>query len=101
MEINAIMQAVQTGLPEAEIKILQQQLQQHINYLISNDFDRLVQLLYTIDVNEKKLRTLLQQQQDTDAAEIISTMMIERQLQKAQSKAQFKNTTSDDDEEKW
>ena len=95
------MQAVQTGLPEAEIKLLKQQLQQHINYLINNDFERLVQLLYTIDVDEKKLKVLLQQHQGIDAAEIISDMMIERQLQKMQTKAQFKDHWNKDEEERW
>jgi hypothetical protein len=101
MEINAIIQAVQTGLPEAEVKLLQQQLQQHINHLINNDFERLVQVLYTVDVDEKKLKTLLHEHKDVDAAQIISELIIQRQLQKQQTKADFKNQWNAEDEERW
>jgi hypothetical protein len=57
-------------------------LQQHINELIQNDFNRLLTILYRIDVDEDKLKAALRGQPNRDAAEIICEMMIERQAGK-------------------
>ena len=80
---------------------MQKKLEDYINYLINHDFERLVQQLYTIDVDEKKLKDLLQQHPHTDAAALISHLMMERQLQKEQLRQQFTTTPGPDDEEKW
>ena len=40
---------------------LEQQLTNHINHLINTDFEKLVLYLYRIDVNEAKMKQLLQQ----------------------------------------
>lgn len=101
MEMNALLQSIATALPEKEKEALQQKLQQYIDYLIQHDFNHLVQLLYILDVNERDLKSLLQQQPHTDAAEIISQMMIDRQLQKAQTRASFTSSPPDDSDERW
>ncbi len=61
-----------------------------INYLITNDFTQLVQILYRIDVSEPKLKSLLKQNPDEDAGKIIAALVIERQLEKIKSREQFK-----------
>src|ERR1017187_8080967 len=66
------------------------QLIYFINDLINKDFQALVQLLYRIDVNEKKLKELLKQNENIDAASIIADLIINRQLQKIATKEQFK-----------
>jgi hypothetical protein len=68
---------------------LREQLIFLINELINSDFEALVQLLYRIDVDEKKLKQLLQAYADTDAASIIADLIISRQLQKTATKKQF------------
>lgn len=40
-------------LPAMEKEQLRQQLIVYINHLLLNDFNKLVQLLYTVDVDEK------------------------------------------------
>ena len=75
------------------------QLSSFINDLISKDFNALVQLLYRIDVNEKKLKTTLKQHKDEDASILIADLIIERQLQKIATRKQFnerKKSSSDD-----
>jgi hypothetical protein len=57
-------------------------LQQHINELIQHDFNKLLTILYRIDVDEDKLKSALRQQPDRDAAEIIAELMIARQAGK-------------------
>lgn len=102
MELNALLQTLQTALPEEDKKALESQLCGHINYLINNDFQRLVQVLYTVDVDEKKLKNLLALQPDKDAAEIIASLIINRQLEKSATRQHFKtDMAGDDEDEKW
>jgi hypothetical protein len=78
------------------------QLSAYINTLIKNNFDKLIAYLYRIDVNEQKLKTLLQQKPGEDAGNIIATLIIERQEQKITSRKQFsQRDNSFDEEEKW
>lgn len=76
-------------------------LREKINDLIQHDFQRLVDFLYRLDVDESKLKALLSKQADTDAAIIISNLIIERQIQKIRDRKKFGNTTGLSDEEKW
>lgn len=72
-----------------------------INDLINNDFSLLVQLLYRIDVNESKLKRLLKENNTVDAAGIIASLIIERQLQKIRSRKESSRDNNFDEEEKW
>ena len=73
-----------------------------INDLIIVDFEKLVQLLYRLDIDEIKLKKTLQEHPAHDAAEMISELIIERQLQKIRSRQQFSQRDNDiDEDEKW
>ena len=81
---------------------LHSQLASGINNLIKNDFDRLITYLYRIDVNEQKLKLLLQQHPEEDAGNIIATLIIERQQQKIKTRELFSQRDNNfDEEEKW
>ncbi|MBL0134480.1 MAG: hypothetical protein IPP79_10985 [Chitinophagaceae bacterium] len=67
-----------------------------INELIVNDFDKLVQLLYRLDIDELKLKTILRNNPDTDAGKIITALIIERQLQKKKSREEFRTKRGGD-----
>lgn len=75
-------------------------LTNHINHLINHDFEKLVYYLYRIDVDEKKMRHLLHEKQGENAAGLIADLIIERQLQKIESRKKF-NKQQDSEEEKW
>ena len=78
------------------------QLVEYINELINADFEKLVQLLYRIDVNEAKLKALLQANPQEDAAKMIASLIIERQLQKLKSRKQTNtNQVEETDAEPW
>lgn len=79
---------------------LRQRLSDHINHLINHDFEKLVYYLYRIDVDENKMRHLLNTKQGENAAGLIADLIIERQLQKIESRNNF-NKQQDSDEEKW
>ncbi len=53
-------------------------LETAINELIKNDFSKLVQLLYRIDVSEAKLKNILQAHPNEDAGKLIAQVVLER-----------------------
>ena len=89
------------ALTPASKEALTRELERHINWMILHDFNGLVQILYRMDVDEKKLRGLLQQHGDTDAAYIIAALMIERQVQKIKTRQQFRSPDDIPEEDKW
>ena len=78
------------------------QLADKINDLLLNDFDRLIAILYRMDVSDIKLKNLLKNNPGEDAGKIIAELMVERQAQKIKSREQFTKRDDDIDEnEKW
>lgn len=73
-----------------------------INKMIQTDFNGLVLVLYRVDVNEAKLKYLLSSNKESDAAAIIADLIIERQIQKMQSRKKFSQHNNDiPEDEKW
>ncbi len=81
---------------------LYNQLVEQINTLIKDDFEKLVQLLYRIDVSEQKLKMLLQTNPNEDAAKLIASLIIERQIQKIELRKKMKEEgDAETNEERW
>ncbi len=80
-----------------ELKLV---LAQRINYLINNNFQELIQLLYRLDINEQRLKYMLQESA-TNAGFMIAELIIERQLQKIESRKKYKTNDNNSGEEKW
>ena len=82
---------------------IKEKLIAHINHLITNNFEELIFILYRVDVNEAKLKTLLKENSDSNAANTIADLIIQRQLQKIKTREQFKTSGKNEnsDEEKW
>lgn len=79
-----------------------QLLVDRVNDLLQRDFNKLIAILYRVDVNENKLRAMLEENEDREAAEIITDLLIERQVQKIKSREAFKQKEKDiSEEEKW
>ena len=91
---------VPESVTEDELILL---LSTKINDLIQNDFSSLLTLLYRIDVDELKLKMMLQQNPDSDAGLLIAQMVLDRQKQKQASRKQFREDQhkTGDTEEKW
>ena len=81
---------------------LREKIKIYINHLINTDFQKLISILYRVDVDEKKLKKLLQENTHKDASEIIANLMIERQAEKLKTRG---NTNPPDEnipeDEKW
>jgi hypothetical protein len=81
---------------------LKENLAVYINKLIADDFNKLVNLLYRIDVSESLLKTTLKQNPEADAGMIIASLVIERQLQKLSSRKSYSSNRKDiNEEDKW
>jgi hypothetical protein len=94
--------AVTNSILEKPPEEIREQLISLINELINTDFYALVQLLYRIDVKEKKLKRVLKNNPQNDSAPVIAELIIERQLQKIESWKQFsKPDNTNSNEEKW
>lgn len=87
-----------TAIEKAEIK---EQIMLYINHLLVHDFNRLIQILYKVDVNEARLKELLRANPQTDAATIIAELLIERQEEKIKSKEAFRPNSNIQEEDKW
>lgn len=73
-----------------------------LNELINKDFNSLVQLLYRIDVSEKKIQLYLNQKENEDSASVLADLIIERQLQKIETRKKFsRKNNGESAEEKW
>ena len=99
MDINNLMEV---SLPESiSLEELKQKLTLHINHLINHDFEKLIFYLYRIDVDEKKMRALLEYKEAEDAGGLIAGLIIERQQQKIKSRKENKNDTIIPEDDKW
>ena len=101
--IEILNNQLDTNFPETIPKQqLVEKLSVYIDDLIQNNFQKLVVILYKIDVSEKKLKQLLQESEGVNAAGIISTLIIERQREKIESRKKFSPRTGEtDDEDRW
>ncbi|KQR71267.1 hypothetical protein [Pedobacter sp. Leaf176] len=54
-------------------------------YLVDNDFPKLIQILYKADVDQYRLKELLETTEDRSVAEVIADTYISRQLAKIET----------------
>jgi hypothetical protein len=78
------------------------ELETMINDLIKEDFSKLVQLLYRIDVSEAKLKNVLKEHPNEDAGKLIAQIVIERlaATKKARESFSTKSSSIEDDAER-
>lgn len=73
-----------------------------IDKMIQHDFSRLIQLLYRIDISEKKLKDLLNKNKQANAGKLIAHLIIERQKEKIRYRKENPPQHKDSsDEERW
>lgn len=81
------------------VDIFTEELSNYINHLLNTDFEKVVSLLYRIDVDENKIKKLLEN--TTNSSLIIAQAIIERQLQKIKSRQEHRRDNNISEEEKW
>ncbi|MBK9457467.1 MAG: hypothetical protein IPO24_18745 [Bacteroidetes bacterium] len=76
-------------------------LAEMIAFLIDHNFEKLLWILYRIDVDEEKAKSLLGKHLPEDAPTVLADLIYQRQLKKEELKQQFENTAKlfeDDDD---
>ena len=109
MSDDIILQEIADSIPEFQLKVFDTEnsyeafnniLVQKIRELINTNFAELVNILYRLDISEKKLKEQLQND-NPDSAGLIADMIIERQTQKIETRTLFKNHQDIPENEKW
>jgi hypothetical protein len=85
---------------ENSFDLFKEKLIVFLNELINHDFEKLIYVLYKVDVSEKKLKNVLNVS-NADAASVLADLIIERQLQKLESRRIFKKDDEIPEDEKW
>jgi len=62
---------------------------QRIVYLLLNDMEKLLNILYRIDVNEKKVKNAFAQNDPKKIAPLLAELVIERELEKVETRKRF------------
>jgi len=89
-------------LPEhADLEKLTGILASRIHELIHHDLNQLVNVLYRIDVDEFKLNQMLKNNDEEDPSFLIAKLIIDRQLQKIETRRFYSERSKSDDEEEW
>jgi hypothetical protein len=88
-------------LETAPLSEWEELLAQKINGMIDSDFAGLIRILYRIDVEESKLRYLLNNNKAENTGLILARLIIERQMQKIMSRRNYKSNNRESDEESW
>ncbi len=78
------------------------ELQHAVAWLIQHDFNRLVQTLYRIDVDETRLKNVLALEASQPTEDLIAALIVERMIQSLQTKKQWAEKRNDiPDEDRW
>lgn len=100
--IESLQKSLQLQLsPACNLEELKKIIAERVEYLTNNDFSKLITLLYSIDINETRLKKLLTEAGEKDAAEIIAALIIERQIQKLKSRKLFTQDSDISEDERW
>ena len=101
--VTSLNESLQLSIPsQAGREDLLRLLTTHVNNLLDSDFEKLVSLLYRLDISEKKLRECLTVNAGQDAAPLIALLIIERQEQKIKSRQQYtRRDQSIDEDDAW
>jgi hypothetical protein len=78
-----------TGSADERFKAFRDLLRLRIEELAERDMEKLMWILYRIDVSEKKLNQTLKETPPENFSSVIADLIIERQIQKINTRRQF------------
>ena len=90
-----------TTSEEEKFKAFRDLLIRRIEELADKDMEKLLWILYRIDVSEKKLHEVLGQTAPADFSKVIADLIIERQIKKIETRKQFGGTENDWNFDVW
>jgi len=101
MDIPLFMQNWDASLAEEKKKALKNELAFYINDLLLHRFEKLVEILYRVDVSQKKLKTVLLENKEKDAGDLIADLLIKRQEEKIAFRRSIPPANNITDDERW
>ena len=101
MDVFPLLNECTTPLPADRKQELKNTLASYLNELLLHDFPALVQLLYRVDVSEKKLKSVLKENPGVDAGRLLADLLVQRQEEKQAVKNSFRFPTDASEEERW
>ena len=99
--IDQVTRAMEINTTANTTEEFKAQLVNVVEELLQKDFPRLIHVLYRLDVDEAKLKAELKNNQSNRTAELITDMIIERQMQKQEMRKRFGGNDPFSNEEKW
>jgi hypothetical protein len=82
-------------LPENEdeklFALMRERLIDRLNYLLDHDFEKLLWILYRIDVDEQLVKTTLANSPGKPATELLADLIIQRQIKKAETRIKYRS----------
>ena len=76
-------------LPPASQEEVHRKLTSAVRYLLRTDLNRLMHILYRIDVNEQEVRKAMAAASEQEIAERLAHLIIQRELQKAHIRLRY------------
>src|SRR5690349_14126413 len=70
LSVEQLLVQLNSESSKLEAEELRTRLRDYINYLLLQDFNKLVNVLYRVDVSENKLKQILHDDPQTDAADL-------------------------------
>jgi hypothetical protein len=99
--IEELLFEVPQYLSTEEWKAKRAAIETYIAALIERNFARLLEILYRVDINEMRIKTLLADTSDTNSATLITNLIIERQLQKLAFRQSQQPDTDIPEQDRW
>lgn len=101
MDVQSVLQTWDASSPIERKEELKKELARYINDLLLYNFDKLVLLLYRVDVQEKVIKKVLEENKESDAGELIVELLIKRQEEKIATRQSFPPAKNISDDERW
>lgn len=101
MDVVATLDIINNSPSLTEQEEHRKELAAYLNHLIANDFPALVQVLYRVDVPEQKLKTVLKENPQADAGELLAELLMQRQKEKAATRQSTSRADKPSEEDAW
>ena len=88
------------GTPDT-VDLLRERVVYVVEYLMNNNFEQLLNLLYIMDVDEMKITAIINDPSILEPKFDIADVIIEREMKKVQTRIEYKQPKIDDDLECW
>ncbi|QSE97677.1 hypothetical protein [Fulvivirga lutea] len=80
----------ESDLPSVKaVEDLRAALLKIVSYLLNNDFEKFILAMYRIDISETKVKTILATSDPENIASELTDLIIERELQKVETRKKY------------